>query len=508
MRNAPRDDAAPQATLWRGDWLEVRGEKAGFLQGVRPPARTSRLHPPHVVRVHRLDEAIGAGAARGGAVPARRRRQRVAGHRIRGAVPARGPGGQPTRARSWRRSGRWRRGWRGAPRRGAPTGVTWPPAARRCRRRPPSGRSRRATASTFAAVDPMLAGGRVRLCYDGEAWERVLARRRRRRWSGRGRRCSSRASECLDPALPAAERRAWNDRRVQALESIDPAAAPRDPGVVAGAARAAAPRRGAGLARLRRGAPRRRWRGVGPRRGRRHPRAGAGRSRRARSRGPRHLRRRRRARRGLALGERGVPPASRRRAARRSRSRRARAGETCVRVGGRRGREGARARASAARTAWSGRRRCAGRAAGNVATMAVQPLPAWTELWVIRRATPRTTSGANGRGIAWSIEPLVAGHRRARRRLRRGRRFFARRRAPAGGARGARRRPPAAPLPDAGGGGAHRRKAGRHRRQAAVHSSAGAPPRGARERWRCDRAARRSPCESQRLWQALRAATR
>ena len=31
LRNAPRDDAPAQAALWRGDWLEVRGETAGFL---------------------------------------------------------------------------------------------------------------------------------------------------------------------------------------------------------------------------------------------------------------------------------------------------------------------------------------------------------------------------------------------------------------------------------------------------------------------------------------------
>ena len=32
LRNAPRDNAPAQATLWRGDWLEVRGEAAGFLK--------------------------------------------------------------------------------------------------------------------------------------------------------------------------------------------------------------------------------------------------------------------------------------------------------------------------------------------------------------------------------------------------------------------------------------------------------------------------------------------
>ena len=57
MRNAPRDDAAPQATLWRGDWLEVRGEKAGFLQVYDHRHERPGFIRPSIVRVHRLDEA-------------------------------------------------------------------------------------------------------------------------------------------------------------------------------------------------------------------------------------------------------------------------------------------------------------------------------------------------------------------------------------------------------------------------------------------------------------------
>ena len=56
MRNAPRDDAAPQATLWGGDWLEVRGETAGFLKVYDHRHERPGFIRPHIVRVHRLDE--------------------------------------------------------------------------------------------------------------------------------------------------------------------------------------------------------------------------------------------------------------------------------------------------------------------------------------------------------------------------------------------------------------------------------------------------------------------
>src|SRR5439155_1747392 len=81
----------------------------------------------------------------------------------------------------------------------------------------------------FRSVDPMLAGGRVRLCYDGDAWERVLSTPAAAPLERARAALFFAGSECLDPALPAAERRAWNDRRVHALESIAPAAAPSYP---------------------------------------------------------------------------------------------------------------------------------------------------------------------------------------------------------------------------------------------------------------------------------------
>ena len=57
LRNAPRDDAPAQATLWRGDWLEVRGETAGFLRVYDHRHERPGYIRPTLVRVHRLEAA-------------------------------------------------------------------------------------------------------------------------------------------------------------------------------------------------------------------------------------------------------------------------------------------------------------------------------------------------------------------------------------------------------------------------------------------------------------------
>jgi hypothetical protein len=51
---------------------------------------------------------------------------------------------------------------------------------------------------------------------------------------------------------------------------------------------------------------------------------------------------------------------------------------------------------------------------GKAATIAVQPLPAWTELWVLRRDEPAAgtappTPATAATAPAWSIEPLTPG---------------------------------------------------------------------------------------------------
>ena len=57
LRNAPRDDAPAEASLWRGDWLEVRGEAAGFLRVYDHRRERAGYVRPAQVRIYRTDEA-------------------------------------------------------------------------------------------------------------------------------------------------------------------------------------------------------------------------------------------------------------------------------------------------------------------------------------------------------------------------------------------------------------------------------------------------------------------
>src|SRR5215831_19883060 len=56
LRNAPRDDAPAEASLWRGDWLEVRGEAAGFLRVYDHRRERAGYVRPSLVRIYRVDE--------------------------------------------------------------------------------------------------------------------------------------------------------------------------------------------------------------------------------------------------------------------------------------------------------------------------------------------------------------------------------------------------------------------------------------------------------------------
>ncbi len=221
LRNAPRDDAPAQATLWRGDWLEVRGETAGFLRVYDHRRERPGYVRPASVRVHRLEAASTAELA----AIVRFLRDGV-GNESLGI------------------------GYAAAALRAAPAGMDTSEIlasigtmADRLARRASAARAdaRNAALSAhievvesygvkFKSIDPAPAAGlggkssasaRARLCYDGEAWERVLAapaaapveRTRAALFlAGRG---------CQDPMLPPAELRAWNDRRLQVLQAID-----------------------------------------------------------------------------------------------------------------------------------------------------------------------------------------------------------------------------------------------------------------------------------------------
>ncbi len=230
MRNAPRDDAAPQATLWRGDWLEVRGEKAGFLQVYDHRHERPGFIRPSIVRVHRLDEASApelravvrflrdaAGSeSLGIGYAALYLRAAPAGADASEVMAAIGT----MASRLARRASARRADGRDAPLPGAS------PAASTVAAQIEVAES---YGVHFRSVDPLLAGGRVRLCYDGDAWERVLSTPAAPALERARAALFFAGGECLDPATPAADRRAWNDRRIQALESVDPAAAPAIP---------------------------------------------------------------------------------------------------------------------------------------------------------------------------------------------------------------------------------------------------------------------------------------
>jgi hypothetical protein len=213
MRAAPHDVAPRQAVLWRGDWLEVRGERAGFLQVYdhrheRPgyvraaQVRSYPLDERSAPALHALvdwlrdaagSESLGIGCA------ALYLRAAPAGQVDAGLFDA--------------------------------LGVMADRLARR------------ASASQAGAGDASLAAqlevaesygvrfasferdGRTEVCYDGEAFRRVLAMGGDASMRQRAALALTRPT-CADPAASPVEARAWNEWRLGVLDAVDPAALP------------------------------------------------------------------------------------------------------------------------------------------------------------------------------------------------------------------------------------------------------------------------------------------
>jgi hypothetical protein len=387
LRNAPRDDAPAQASLWRGDWLEVRGETAGFLKVWDHRHERPGFVRPGIVRVHRLDEAA---APELGAV--------VRFLRDANGFESLGIGYAAMFLRA------------------APAGVDTTEAlaaiggmADRLARRA-SGRRTTGKDATLAghlevaasygvrfnAIDGDVGEGSARLCYDGDAWESVLAspsaapleKARAALWLA--------STRCQPALLAPAKERELNDRRLQALGGVDAAGLPA---WIGGRVR---------LARAEAFA----WRAFD--RARATDEAADVAAQAAAEAAIREL----------ALTDRGVlaPEDVVRRdevavrvgavrfaaepAAKDARKRGvtittvARApGETCVRVVP--ANDNGRAQPLAERctygVVWTNAVRWS--ASGTVATLAVQPMPAWTELWVVRRGDGVTTQ--------WTIDTLA-----------------------------------------------------------------------------------------------------
>ena len=88
LRSAADDAAPAQAMLYRGDWLEVRGEAPGFLKVWDHRRERPGYVRPTALRLHRAGLLL-AGLHRGGAEPWLRR---LEGWCPRGRGSHRGPG--------------------------------------------------------------------------------------------------------------------------------------------------------------------------------------------------------------------------------------------------------------------------------------------------------------------------------------------------------------------------------------------------------------------------------
>ncbi|HVR02933.1 MAG TPA: hypothetical protein VMT47_12425, partial [Polyangia bacterium] len=216
LRNAPRDDAPAQATLWRGDWLEVRGETAGFLKVYDHRHERPGYVRPAIVRVHRLDEESApelasvvrflrdAGGAESLGIG-------YAALALRAA-----PAGADTTTEVF-----------------AAIGTMADRLARRASGRKTTSRDAALAGELevaasygvrFESVDGDLADGPARLCYDGEAWARVLATPGAAPLEKARAALFLASTRCQPAILSPAKQRAFNDRRLQALGDVDAAA--------------------------------------------------------------------------------------------------------------------------------------------------------------------------------------------------------------------------------------------------------------------------------------------
>jgi hypothetical protein len=389
LRNAPRDDAPAEASLWRGDWLEVRGEAAGFLRVYDHRRERAGYVRPAQVRVYRTDEATAPELA---AVV--RFLRDAPGFESLGighaalALRAAPPGADTSEL----------------------LGAIGTMADRLARRA--SARKRDARDLTLAAhlevaesygvkfklVDAGGAASPNRLCYDGEAWERVLATPSAAPIERARAALFLAGAACHDALEAPVLTRAWNDARISALQAAADLRANEIPAWLAGRVRL---HLAEALA----------WRAFDE--ARRADWLGATVAETA-------------AIRQLALADRGllapedldtyeavaVRVGASRWAAEAATAPSAKeiarrqvtvvvapraAGESCVRVIER---EAPKPRVLGERctygVVWQSALRWA--PSGTVATIAVQPLPAWTELWVLRRT---------GDAGAWSIDPLT-----------------------------------------------------------------------------------------------------
>ncbi len=211
LRAAPQDSSTRQATLWQGEWLEVRGEKQGFLQVYdHRRERPGYVRASHV-RVYALDEA---------SVP---RLQAVM------EFVKETPGAEALGI-----------GHAAALLRAAKASQVGPDffdalgtMAERLARRATSNRSQDTALAAHLDVAALYGvklvsferEGRTRVCYDGEAFRRVLALGGSPQARLQAALALTRA-ECIDPALGPVELHALHLWRRSVLAQVDAGALP------------------------------------------------------------------------------------------------------------------------------------------------------------------------------------------------------------------------------------------------------------------------------------------
>ncbi|WP_375766856.1 hypothetical protein NR798_34940 [Archangium gephyra] len=211
LRAAPQDSAARQATLWQGEWLEVRGERQGFIQVYDHRRERPGYVRSHQVRVYRLDETSVA-------------RLQAVVEFLKDSSGSEALG----------------IGYAAALLRAAPASQVGPELfdalgtmADRLARRATSNKTNDAALAAHLDVAASYGvklvsferEGRTRVCYDGEAFRRVLA-------LGGGPEARVRAAlaltrpECIDPATNPVEQQALNEWRSSVLDQVDAAKLP------------------------------------------------------------------------------------------------------------------------------------------------------------------------------------------------------------------------------------------------------------------------------------------
>jgi hypothetical protein len=398
LRSAPSDAAPAQAILYRGDWLEVRGEAPGFLKVWDHRRERGGYVRPRNVRVHQLPP-VNAGGAGVEALAAElaavvRFLRDSAGFESLGI------------------------GYAALYLKIAPAAKQAEVLAALGEMAERLGRRASGASSGGARADSVLAGqigvaesyrvgfqrfergGRMVVCYDGDAFMRVL------QGPGAAPEFQARAAlaltrrGCLDPTVTAVKRRAWNDARLEVLSAVE---GPLSRGLVPAAA-----------------AYRLRLRSAEALAEKAHGEAAQGRPEAAARAAAESLR-------CLALVDRGrlapedtgtyeetavrvaavrwlaEPPAPSRRPAVVVAIAPARPGETCVRLQPRGAESNGATSALIERCTYGVVLGSSLRVepSGRAVALAVAPLPGWTELWMFR-------AGAAGSG-SWRVEVIPPG---------------------------------------------------------------------------------------------------